>query len=389
VPSRLHRVLLWVHRWVGLTVGLVFTVVSVSGSLILFQPQYFQWAHGDLLPEELSGHVSSIDRWVENGRRAVPHLQGPIAIWAPHVEHNVSPAGMLVFGGQQPGGLGNMGFAGVLVAPDSGDVLGVIDIDRSPAYAPLFLHRDLWAGTTGQVVSGIVAVGTLILLVIGLYLWWPASMRLGRKLWPRDWRKTFTHARPLHDWVGVWTFGLLAVLTGTGLYLVRPAWVSPVLDVAAGPETAAIDHPDACGLPIGFDEAMTRAASLVARGEWKAVYPGDTAQRWEITFATHGRNAMHDETHVIADLQCGIVTVDATPQNRSTREAAEMWLIGVHDGSAFGPIGIAVVTLAGFLPIVLTWSGFRLWLRRRAIRPVQAEGRGRLRQRVASDPLSS
>jgi hypothetical protein len=35
---------------------------------------------------------------------------------------------MLVFGGQPPGGLGNMGFAGVLVAPDTGRVFGVISV---------------------------------------------------------------------------------------------------------------------------------------------------------------------------------------------------------------------------------------------------------------------
>lgn len=389
MPTRLHRSLVWIHRWVGLTVGLVFTVVSVSGSLLFFQPQYFQWAHGHLLPDGLSERVSSVDRWIENSRRAVPHLQGPIAVWAPHVEHNVTPAGMLVFSGQQPGGLGNMGFAGVLVAPDTGDVLGVIDIDRSPAYAPLFLHRDLWAGATGQFVSGIFAIGTLILLVIGQYLWWPASMRIGRKLWPRDWRKTLTHARPLHDWVGVWTFGLFVVLTGTGLYLVRPAWVSPVLDVAAGPAPGATADTGRCGSPIGFDEAIARAASLVPGGEWKAVYPAETAQRWELTFATDGGKAVHHETHVLADLRCGTVTVDATPQNRSARETAEMWLTGVHDGSAFGSIGVVVVTLAGFLPVVLMWSGVRMWLRRPATQPVQAQARDRLRQPAPSSPLSS
>lgn len=311
-------------------------------------------------------------------------MRGPVAVWAPHVEHNVTPAGMLVFGGQTPGGLGNMGFAGVLVKPDTGEVLGVIDIDRSPAYAPLFLHRDLWAGTTGQIVSGIVAIGTLVLLVVGLYLWWPASTQIARKVWPRDWRRTLTRARPLHDWVGVWAFALLFVLTATGLYLVRPAWVSPVLDVATGPELPATADPAPCSSPIGFDDAIARARSLVQGGEWKAIYPGETPQRWELAFSTNGDGAMHHETHVMADLACGTVAIEATPGNRPARETAQMWLMGLHDGSAFGTAGTVAVCLAGLLPLVLMWSGVRMWLRRRVVGPARADARDRLGRSAAS-----
>lgn len=370
--ARLHGVLVWTHRWLGLTVGVIFTIISISGSLLLFQSQFFEWAHGELIPDRLSARVSSIDQWVRNARGAVPHLRGPIAIWAPHVEHNLTRAGMLVFDGQQPGGLGHMGFAGVLVAPETGAVLGVIDIDRSPAYAPLFLHRDLWAGTVGRAVSGLIAIGSLVLLVLGIYLWWPGSAQIARKLWPRPMRRTLARARPLHDWVGIWAFPLLVVLTATGLYLVRPTWLAPVLTIAAGPKQSSEAHAVACGAPIGFDEAIARATSLVPGGEWKAIYPAGGPQRWEIAFATHGDEAMHRETHVVADLSCGTVRVDATPGTRSRREATEMWLIGLHDGTAFGAAGPVIVSLTGLLPLVLTWSGVRMWLRRRGLSRVRA-----------------
>jgi uncharacterized iron-regulated membrane protein len=389
VSPRLHRALVWTHRWVGLTVGLVFTIVSVSGTLLLFQPQYFRWAHGELFPERMSTEVGSLDRWVENARNAVPHLHGPIAVWAPHVEHNATDAGMLVFDGQRPGGLGNMGFVGVLVAPDTGNVLGIVDIDRSPAYAPLFLHRDLWAGSSGQIVSGIMAIGTLVLLVLGLYLWWPALVaQIPRKLAPRPVRKTFTRARPLHDWVGVWTLPVLLVLTATGLYLVRPTWIAPVLEIAAGPENTAPASAQQCASPIGFDAAIARAMSLVPGAAWKAVYPTDSAERWELTFATNGNDALHRETHVIADLQCGTVTVEATPENRSTREAAEMWLIGLHDGTALGTPGMMLVSFAGLSPLLLMWSGLRMWLRRRNVSGARAEGRQRVRDMAPAAGLS-
>ena len=361
-----RRVLIWAHRWVGLTVGLVFTIVSISGTALLFQSQYWEWAHGELTPPGMSGDIGSIDTWVENARAAVPGLGEPVAVWPPHVEHNLSDAGMLIFGGREPGGLGNMGFAAVLVAPATGEVLGVVDVDRSPAYAPLFLHRDLWAGETGRVVSGIIAIGSVFLLLAGLYLWWPSGARLSRKLLGRPWRITLTRSRPMHDWVGVWTCAALLVLTATGLALVRPAWVEPAIEAAVGPDeiVAAVAQP--CASPMTFDAAIARARELFPEGTFKSLYPADEEfRRWEIALAGAGSSAMHRETHVVADLQCGTVTLEATAESRPAAEALAMWMMDVHDGTAFGSLGPALVGLFGLAPLVLMWTGVRMWARGR------------------------
>ncbi|MGH9159642.1 MAG: PepSY-associated TM helix domain-containing protein [Vicinamibacteraceae bacterium] len=359
-------ILEWLHRWIGLTVGLVFAIVSLSGSALRFQRQFWEWAHGNLTPPGMSGVVGSIDRWIENGKAAVPELGEPIAVWPPHVEHNLSDAGMLIFAGRTPGGLGNMGFAAVLVEPATGKVLGIVDVDRSPAYAPLFLHRDLWAGEVGQIVSGIMAIGTLGLLSLGLYLWWPPRRRLVGKLTGRPWRVTFSRARPLHDWIGVWTVVALAILVASGLLLVQPGWVEPIIDVAAGPESAEAPISAPCGTPLTFDAAIARASALAPSGRFKSLYPADARfERWEIVLAPERSVAHHDEVHVVADLRCGTVAVEGTPATRSAHEAMTMWLADAHVGTAFGPVGPVVVSLVGLSPVVMIWSGFLMWIRRR------------------------
>lgn len=78
---RLRTTLLFIHRWLGLTLGLIFTLVAFSGSLLLFQPQFFRWAHG--VPDNLPQEPRHIDRWVENARVAVPELADIIMIWPP------------------------------------------------------------------------------------------------------------------------------------------------------------------------------------------------------------------------------------------------------------------------------------------------------------------
>jgi uncharacterized iron-regulated membrane protein len=367
--SAWHAFLVWAHRWLGLTVGVIFTIVSVSGSALLFQTHYWEWAHGDLTPPDMSADIGSIDRWIEQGKKAVPDLGEPIAVWPPHVEHNLSDAGMLIFAGRTPGGLGNMGFAAVLVAPATGDVLGVVDVDRSPAYAPLFLHRDLWAGQTGQVISAIMAIGTLLLLVIGIYLWWPPWSQFVRRLLGKPWR-SLKQARPLHDWVGVWTLVILTALVGSGLALVRPAWVEPALNAVVGPEPP--DHEKqpplaaACAGPVTFDAALARASALVPGGRFKSLYPIDYPKfrRWELVLEPEHAEGRRAESHVLVDRDCGGVTLEATPATRSGHETASMWLSDIHDGAAFGRGGPLFVSLMGLSPLVLLWSGILLWLRR-------------------------
>jgi uncharacterized iron-regulated membrane protein len=382
-PGPLRTALVWLHRWVGLTLGVLFTLTCVSGTALYFQPQFWEWAHGALTPPNLAQAPASLDRWITNGQAAVPELGRPIALWPPYTEHNLSDAGMLIFQGREPGGFGNTGFVAVLVAPATGDVLGVVDVDRSPAYAPLFFHRDFWSGRIGSFVVGVMALGSMFLLVVGVYLWWPAANRIGRKLAGRPWRLSFTRARPMHDWVGVWTLPILILLSFTGLYIAQPSWVEPALAVMTEAETPSASAAAAaeCRAPMSLDEAATRAAALANAAAFRSIYAGDRDTVWEITFAADGSDALHRETHVLADLACGTLVVEATPETRPSPEAAALWLFGLHDGTAFGDAGPVLVSLAGIAPLILMISGFRLWLRTRRVTArstVRQDGAGRV-----------
>lgn len=366
--AKAYAALRWVHRWIGLTLGLVFVVVALSGSLLLFQSQFFRWAYGGMIPQHLPQEMRSVDRWVSTGRAAVPKLVGPVAIWGPHFEENVSDAGMVIFAGGKPGGFGKSGLVAVMVAPSTGALLGVIDIDRSPVYAPVYLHRELWAGKSGAVVTGIMALFMVLTLLIAIYLWWPAGGRLWQKLSLKPWRATLTTAVRLHHWLGIWIVAMLIVLAVSGLYLVQPDWVEPVL--AELPDAPA--HTDAarrssvqCGSAIGFDEAIARARRFAPQGRLAALQTKDL-KTWDIVFRAAGSRAAFRETHVKTDLSCGVVELLYSPASHGARTEVRSWLTSLHDGTAFGVPGRILVMLSGIAPLVLFWSGIRMWLRRRS-----------------------
>jgi uncharacterized iron-regulated membrane protein len=365
--GKIHAALRWVHRWIGLTVGLIFVVVGLSGSLLLFQPQFFRLAYGEMIPRDIPQEMRDVDRWVVNGRAAVPKLIGPVAMWGPHMEHNVSDAGMMIFAGGTPGGFGKAGLVGVLVAPSTGAILGVIDIDRSPVYAPVFLHHQLWAGSGGAIVTGIMAIFTALTLFIAIYLWWPGRGRVRRKLSPAPLRTTLTSALRLHEWLGIWIVAVLIVLAVSGLYLSQPEWMEPVLAVLpdAAPDVNATRADTAqCAPAIGFDQAIERARRFAPGGTLVAVQTEDL-KTWDVVFREPASSAALRETHVKANLSCGVVELVHSPANHGMRTGVQSWLTSLHDGAAFGMPGRILVTLSGIAPLVFFWSGIRMWLRRR------------------------
>lgn len=365
---------LLLHRWVGLTLGLVLAVVCLSGASLLFQPQFFRWAHGDLIPPGMSQQLGSIDTWVKNANAAVPMLGAPLYIWAPRTSHNLSDAGMVLYK-DEPGGLGKLGLTGVLVAPATGEVLGVVNLDRSPAYAPIFLHGRLWAGKTGLFIVAFIAVGTMLLLIVGLYLWWPPRRYLVKKLSARPLKSTFLYAGRLHDWSGAWTLPLLLMVAFTGVYMARADWVEPLLRLLPGDSNqhthTAIQHAaasvptDVCTAPTGFDAIVSKAQSMVP-GAALVELRTTGKNNWQMAFKPRDAAAGTSETHLAANLECGTVAMVGSPDARSPRDTAELLLHGLHDGTLFGLPGQIVITLVGLVPLLLAWTGITRWLRRRA-----------------------
>src|ERR1700730_6340166 len=77
----------------------------------------------------------------------------------------------------------------VLVDPRSGRIVGSRWADRSPLHALRLLHTQLYLGTRGRVIVGLLGLWLVLQGLTGLYLWWPLMK------WPR-WGFTVRWARP-------------------------------------------------------------------------------------------------------------------------------------------------------------------------------------------------
>lgn len=201
---RFRPVLKWLHLWLGLSVGLVFAVVSLTGTVLAFQSELLLAAHPELdrerlPPLALQGHALAriVAGAEDSGIRSVdlpsPRLPAWQAFAAKGERHYFDPA--------------------------NGELLLVRNTGNDAVMWMRDLHTHLLAGEAGEQVLGASGIVSLFLLLSGLYLWWPRLAALAASL---RWHAAPPARRWLswHRSLGVLLLPLLLVVTFTGVAMV-------------------------------------------------------------------------------------------------------------------------------------------------------------------------
>lgn len=159
------------HRYIGLTVGVLLIIVGLTGSLLVFTPEIDEF----LLTREIghvipSGQRVSIDSVVDTVKAAyskVPELK-VVDIYPPRKADAAYELRL-----QPPQGE----TTAVYVNPYTSAVMGRRARDRTFTTFTLQLHEELLAGETGTQIMGVTALLLFILSITGIILW-PGWRRL-------------------------------------------------------------------------------------------------------------------------------------------------------------------------------------------------------------------
>ena len=106
----------------------------------------------------------------------------------------------------------------VYVHPVSRAILYVVNEDRRPMTLLAHLHGQLLAGKWGSYLIELAASWAIVLILTGLYLWWPRQTeKLAGVLWIRVGKGQRIFWRDVHAATGVWISGMALFLILTGL----------------------------------------------------------------------------------------------------------------------------------------------------------------------------
>ena len=173
----------------------------------------------------------------------------------------------------------------VFVDPGMGDVLGSHNYYHTLVGLADQLHGSLFLGEYGDAVVELAACWGLILIVTGVYLWWPrGEMSIWRALFP-NWRMSGRALwRSLHASIGLWTSALAIFLVLTGL---------PWATVWGGLFRQATEIAG-IGYPTSFRGYGTPASETVTIGsEAGAAAPWTLAEAPAPRSAPHGSHGHH------------------------------------------------------------------------------------------------
>jgi len=194
------------HFYAGLFCIPLIVWLSATGAIYLFKPQIGRWLDRPYEQLSVDGPSAGAAAQVRAALTAVPgsNLHAYQVPLTPH-----SAVQILV-------GKGTEEFR-VYVHPQTLHILKVINEDSRPMPVLLHLHGELLMGDRGSNIVELASSWAIVMVITGLYLWWPrqASMLAG-VLYIRLRKGKRIFWRDLHAVTGVWVsaFTLFLLLTG-------------------------------------------------------------------------------------------------------------------------------------------------------------------------------
>lgn len=364
--NRLRHAVRRLHLWLGLTLGGLFVLLGLTGSVLVFYPELDAMLHPEIRVEGRG--PPDWDRALATVRAAYPDHDGP---WRFEIQ---GKSGAIPARYYNPPERADHAFRPMMVwlAPDGSRILRR---DYWGEYAMTFtydLHYRLLLGEVAGKILGWLGFGLLALLLSGLWAWWP------RGSWVKALRFK-RHAplqRSLRDWhklTGLWGLVLLFILTLTGIMLELPK----ESDTALGAIGLPIDHAPhvlhqqttaRSGQSILPSQAIHAAMTALpeTRLAWIEI-PQNRGEAFKLRIQVPG-DPSHRFPHSFVWVDAGSGNVIAVQDARKSVAGTTVnnWIHPLHDGSAGGLLGRLLVAGCGLLPLVLFLSGLMRWYIMRA-----------------------
>ncbi len=363
----LRAVLLQVHLWTGLVLGLVFVALGLTGSILVYR----DGIENLLAPAphaSAAGTPQSLDALIAAAREGSgAPKRASAAITLP--EDAGEPA-IVRFQSGRPGMTGpGTGTVQVYVDPVSAAVLGT----RKGAMSPLIqfahdLHGQLFMGREGRTVVGWLASSCSASAS-------PASCCGGRRR--ASGRTPSVSAEPpaagastanctARSASGFGSSSCSSASAASPSSSPRPSARSPAAPAPHPPTTRAPVRPSNASKAqkrIGADQAAGIARAAVPAADIASVsIPAKPDQAIRVGLRATGAREGLTAT-VFVDPWAAKPVAVRDPQTTAQRFVA--WQRPIHEG-AFGPVWQFLVFVSGLLPLLFVITGLTMWLKKRA-----------------------
>lgn len=381
--TALYRTIWRWHFYAGLFVIPLVLILSVTGAIYLFKPQVERWEERAFqnLPVD---HAVPADAQVRAALAAFPGAR----FQTYRLPERQGDAALIYVG--LPDG---KAMRDVFVSPQ-GKVLGALDPQWRIMQVAHDIHGQLLLGPRGSWIVELAASWAIVMILTGLYLWWPRGRGLAGVVWPRLASGSRIFWRDLHAVAGFWVAGLAMVLLLTGLpwadvwgdafKTVRSelGWVKGKQDWTIGGRTVGQqamhtehDHAAMMGSPMAMPTHQARRdPSPITLDEMVAgaraddlafpviVTPPGALPAWTVKSDAQNRPLRVSLSY---DATSGREISRETFADKHAIDRIVAYGIAWHEGQLFGLINQLIGLATALLLITVATSGFIMWRRRK------------------------
>ncbi|TSB47686.1 PepSY-associated TM helix domain-containing protein [Alkalicoccobacillus porphyridii] len=197
------------HFYAGVIFAPFLFILAFSGSVYLFKPQIEAFLYQDyFVADQVAENRISYSAQRDQVKEAYPDAS--ISSFVLQEDAEATTEFLISENGQA---------ASVFVNPYTGDLQGKLDDDQRLMTIFKKIHSELLiAGTIGNRIVELAACWAIVLLVTGLYIWWPRSQA---SIWgtflPRLRKKGRLFWRDMHAVPAFWLSLFILILIATGL----------------------------------------------------------------------------------------------------------------------------------------------------------------------------
>ncbi len=381
LSHRARRVFLIVHLWLGLVIGLWFSLIGLSGSVLAWRSELSAMELRAKFPIEkpsFNAKMFPLADAIAIGTR--PQAERPsVRPQAARADSAQQALNITIPTHRMPYyavARGNVRRGPVtLIDPYSARVYSNVNTRETRVGTIQQFHQRLIAGARGYVANGFLNLLAIPLVLSGLWLWWPKNVaQLKARVQVKRGASLKRTLYDLHNVMGIYLYGILFVTTLTGAMLVyQHIAADGGLRAFLSEETSA---PAARGAQRGGARGQEETPVVEIRGERltpdsileiaralrpnyelsRLQFPARTNQAIAVTFQKPF--GLSNSETVFLDPYRGQIVNTAT---RDSGVDARGWTRLLHLGEFGGVLSKLVYTFAGLMPTGLFITGVWMW----------------------------
>ncbi|WP_267531445.1 sulfite reductase flavoprotein subunit alpha [Acinetobacter oleivorans] len=378
------KILFQIHWFLGITAGLILSIMGVTGAIYSYDQQILKWVNSDsyvvqaentpkLTPAQLYQHFNTTQPEIKIN--SITIAKDPTSSSVVNIEKEGERRGY------------NM-----MVNPYNAQILPDVK-GRKLLLLIQQIHRNLTAGEVGKQITGACALMLIYFVLSGLYLRWPKKHSARQWLAVKPKLKGRNFIWDLHAVVGTWVIVFYLLFACTGLYWSYDWWRSGMFKVMGVEQPKPQGHgatPQNRGMQQGKHSDRNNGKKSEPQLDNTQLITA-LNQTWSGFNSQVGRDYSTLTLNLPKkdDGKVELSFVDATPQHERARNQAiynyqtgniekmELYedkklnqkimssMLPVHRGSFFGPIYQFAAMLASLAMPLFLVTGWMLYLKRR------------------------